>query len=181
MRILDALEYLDLQENVLAQQLREDLAEFLETIEYMLLNTEFHNMAIHARDWRTNHLEADHQFDQFIQSKAWEINSGDHLADYFEALRMRRDQLLALRDIYKEYLNVLSSIYSQNRDFASDIMNKFDFDTGLYLRAKDYEKARKEVIHAHKNRQHIEEKTEEKPVAAKAPRATRAKKTAVAI
>lgn len=180
MRILDALEYLDLQENVLSQQLREDLAEFLETIEYMLLNTEFHDMAIHARNWRTDHLEADHLFDQFIQSKAWEINSGDHVADYYEALRMRRDQLLALRDIYKEYLNVLSSIYSQNRDFASDIMKKFDFDTGLYLRAKDYEKARKEVIHAHRSRKQTQHE-ELVPKEDKAAKASKTKKHAIAI
>lgn len=178
MRILDALEYIDLDHNVHSTTLREDLLEFLETIEYMLLNTEFHEIALYARDWRLHNLAEDHLFDRFISEKAYEIASGNSEQDYFNALAMRRDQLLALRDVLKEYLNVLSSLYSQNREEAVDTMRQFDLNTGIYLRAMDYEKARKEVIHAHKHQKlhkdhHLPESVLETD---KKPRATRTRK-----
>lgn len=153
MRILDALEYLDYDLNVRSHELREDILEFLETIEYMLLNTEFHDIAMFARNWRSNHLDEHHLFDRFIQEKAWEIGSGDHVSDYYQALLMRRDQLLALRDVLKEYLNVLSMVYSQDREKAPSQMNLFDIHSGIVLRAQDYQRARDEVLQAKRQQQ----------------------------
>lgn len=186
MRILDALEYLDYDLNVRSQELREDVLEFLETIEYMLLNTEFHDMALFARNWRSNHLDEHHLFDRFIQEKATEIGSGDHLSDYFEALLMRRDQLLALRDVLKEYLNVLSTVYSQDRERAPHHMSQFDIHSGVLLRAQDYKRARDEVLEARRQKQNMGESIDRIEVQIfeeddkKKPKTTRAKKTAQA-
>jgi hypothetical protein len=177
MRILDALEYIDLDHNVYSTALREDLLEFLETVEYMLLNTEFHEIALYVRGWRLHNMAEDHLFDRFIREKAYEIASGNPEEDYYNALAMRRDQLLALRDVLKEYLNVLSSLYSQNREEVVNAMRQFDLNTGIYLRAIDYEKARKEVIHAHKNKLHKDHHAPESILETeKKPRVTKTRK-----
>ena len=185
MRILDALEYLDYDLNVRSQDLRKDVLEFLETIEYMLLNTEFHEIALFARNWRTSHLDEHHLFDRFIQEKAWEISSGDHVSDYYQALLMRRDQLLALRDVLKEYLNVLSLVYSQDRERAAEQMNAFDIHSGIFLRAQDYKRARDEVVTAKQKQSNPSDMFDKIEVEiieedAKKPKTQRAKKVAQA-
>lgn len=54
------------------------------------------NLNHFVRGWRETAVDSDERMEFFIQSKAVEIKSGDEKKDYFWALQIRHDQLIAL-------------------------------------------------------------------------------------
>ncbi len=142
MKPLNATEYLLDNNHVDIVSLREDLFDYFNTLHYMLSDTEFDHISRFARSWIDDHLADHDRLESSVRSKAREISSGDHVADYYLALLQRRDQLLAARDVFREYTSYLRDIFSEDRDVVINALQSFDFNGGIYLRALEYQKAR---------------------------------------
>jgi len=149
MKPLIADEYLDSRGTVDVIALREDLFDYFNTLHYMLSDTEFDQIAHFARDWIEEHLVDSERIDKSIRHKAHEMSSGDHFNDYYQALLIRRDQLLAARDVFREYTRNLRDIFTENRENVLESLQKFDFDQGIYLRAIEYHAARNELSNSY--------------------------------
>lgn len=142
MRPINPNEYILNNGQVDIVSLREDLFDYFNTLNYMLSDTEFDHISQFARSWIDSHLEDHAKLEASVKSKAHEISSGDHQADYYLALLQRRDQLLAARDVFREYTGYLRDIFSEDRDVVMKALQSFDFEGGIYLRALEYQKAR---------------------------------------
>lgn len=146
MKPLVAHEYMLPNNYVDLSALREDLYDYFNTLHYMLSDTEFDHISSFAKGWLDSHL-ADHSvLENSIRQKAYEISSGNSEADYFLALLQRRDQLLAARDVFREYTSLLRDIFSEQRESVLKQLSNFDFNEGIYLRALDYHKAREKAM-----------------------------------
>lgn len=139
-------EYLLSDGSIDVASLREDLFDYFNTLHYMLSDTEFDAIASHALGWIQDHLANHDVFERSVQSKAMEMSSGDHHADYYKALLLRRDQLLAARDVFREYTSKLREIFSDDRESVLQSLKRFDFDHGIYLRAVEYAQVRDEQL-----------------------------------
>jgi hypothetical protein len=146
MKSINANEYILTNGHVDIATLREDLYDYFNTLHYMLSDTEFDHISQFARSWIDSHLEDPSRIESSVRNKAVEIGSGDHIADYYLALLQRRDQLLAARDVFREYTSYLRDIFSEDRDLVMKALKAFDFDTGIYLRAIEYHKAREAAM-----------------------------------
>jgi hypothetical protein len=129
-----------------ASALREDLFDYFNTLHYMLSETEFDHISQFAKNWIDEHLADWDTFENSVKTKAWEINSGDHVGDYYQALLLRRDQLLAARDVFREYTRFLRDIFGDDRDNVMKALQNFNFDEGVYLRAKEYHEVRDSLM-----------------------------------
>ncbi len=146
MRELIVDEYLLPDGSVDVVALRDDLFDYFNTLHYMLSDTEFDMIASHALGWIQDHLKDGSVFDGSVQAKAHEMSSGDHHGDYYKALILRRDQLLAARDVFREYTSRLREIFSDDRENVIAALKQFDFETGIYLRATEYANARNQAM-----------------------------------
>jgi hypothetical protein len=146
MKPLVVTEYILDNGTVDAHSMREDLFDYFNTLHYMLSDTEFDHISQYAKQWISEHLSDSETFERSIKAKAWEMNSGDHLLDYYNALILRRDQLLAARDVFREYTRFLRDIFSEERDNVMNSLKSFDFDSGIYLRAQEYQHAREKLL-----------------------------------
>ncbi|MDQ3099576.1 MAG: hypothetical protein M3Q44_07580 [bacterium] len=146
MKSINVNEYILTNGHVDIASLREDLYDYFNTLHYMLSDTEFDHISQFARSWIDSHLENKSRIESSVKSKALEIASGDHVADYYLALLQRRDQLLAARDVFREYTSYLRDIFSEDRDLVMKALQAFDFDSGIYLRAIEYHKAREAAM-----------------------------------
>lgn len=144
-------EYIQPDGSVDVASLREDLFDYFNTLHYMLTDTEFDHIAQHALSWIQQHLSSHDVFDNSVQLKAFEMSSGDHHGDYYKALLMRRDQLLAARDVFREYTSRLREIFSDDRDAVLRSLQEFNFDDGIYLRAVAYAEARNQSMDDYEN------------------------------
>lgn len=146
MRQIIADEYIQPNGSIDIASLRNDLFDYFNTLHYMLSDTEFDLIARHALAWIQDHL-ADHSvFENSVRTKASEIASGDHHGDYYKALILRRDQLLAARDVFREYTSRLREIFSDDRENVLAALNAFNFEEGIYLRATEYAQARDQAL-----------------------------------
>jgi hypothetical protein len=146
MKPLVVTEYILDDGHIDTHTLREDLYDYFNTLHYMLSDTEFDHISQFAKQWINEHLSDHITFEQSVRAKAWELNSGDHLSDYYTALLLRRDQLLAARDVFREYTRFLRDIFSDERENVMKALKGFDFDKGIYLRAEEYQKAREKLL-----------------------------------
>lgn len=146
MRSINANEYILTNGHVDMITLRDDLHDYFNTLHYMLSDTEFDHISNFAKSWIESHLSDQDRLIASVRSKAHEISSGDHLADYYQALLQRRDQLLAARDVFREYTSYLRDIFSEDRNIVMNVLKSFDFDHGIYLRALEYQKAREAAV-----------------------------------
>lgn len=62
------------------------------------------------RGWINDHVDSDERMEFSIASKAAEISSGNEVYDYFHALMVRHDQLLACVEVFKEATENLAKI-----------------------------------------------------------------------
>lgn len=62
------------------------------------------NLDQFIKGWLSTAVESSERFEFFILSKAEEIASGDQQHDYFWALQIRHDQLVALVDVTDQWL-----------------------------------------------------------------------------
>ena len=139
-------EYIHPDGSVDVHALRQDLFDYFNTLHYMLSDTEFDTIAQHALGWLQDHLSTHEVFERSVRSKAYDISSGDHHADYYKALLIRRDQLLAARDVFREYTFKLRDIFTDQRDQVLESLKKFNFEEGIYLRAVEYSRAREQAL-----------------------------------
>ncbi len=185
MKPLNSNEYILTNGHVDLVSLREDLYDYFNTLHYMLSDTEFDHISQFAKSWINSHLEDHDRLESSIRSKASEIATGDHIADYYLALLQRRDQLLAARDVFREYTSYLRDIFSEDRDLVMSALQSFDFDSGIYLRALEYQKARESAERVYEQSLNKELADVERTIAesdsrmevADAPKKSHAKKT----
>lgn len=71
-------------------------------------------------DWIKESVASKESFEFFILSKAAELSSGDKIKDYFYALKIRNDQLLAFLFVCTESLNNINICYQKA---ASEVLN----------------------------------------------------------
>lgn len=81
---------------------------------YKNLILELTNLDKYIEKWITTAVDTDHRFEFFIASKAEEIKSGDAERDYFWALQIRHDQLVAVVRVISRLLEILSSWVNQD-------------------------------------------------------------------
>jgi hypothetical protein len=146
MKQIIADEYIQDDGSIDIASLRHDLFDYFNTLHYMLSDTEFDLIARHALGWIQDHLADHNVFEDSIRSKAREISSGDHHGDYYRALILRRDQLLAARDVFREYTSRLREIFSDDREQVLASLHAFNFEEGIYLRATEYAQARDQAV-----------------------------------
>ena len=101
--------------------------------------------------WLSSSVESLERFEFFIQAKAAEINSGDNLKDYFLALQMRHDQLVALVSV----LNTLSKhmdhwVVMKPENVLNDPVfmgiAQYSIEDQIYLEAKKIYQARQKLL-----------------------------------
>jgi hypothetical protein len=139
-------EYILPDNTVDTSSLREDLFDYFNTLHYMLSDTEFNHISDFAKDWMDSHLLTHDHLENSVKEKAHELSTGNDISDYFNALLIRRDQLLAARDVFREYTALLRDVFSEEREAVMKHLASFDFDKGVYLRAEEYHKAREKAL-----------------------------------
>lgn len=60
--------------------------------------------------WLNDHVDSEERMEFSIASKAAEISSGNEMFDYFQAMLVRHDQLLACVEIFKEATKNLAEL-----------------------------------------------------------------------
>ncbi len=146
MKSLNIEEYIVSGNKINSESLRKDLYDYFNTLHYMLSDTEFDQISAYAKGWIDANLLTPEHFENSIRSKAHDISSGNDLTDYYHALLIRHDQLLAARDVFREYTSLLRGIFSDEREGVIKKLKVFDFDNGIYLRAIEYQKNRESLF-----------------------------------
>lgn len=72
-------------------------------------------------EWMEDHVDSKEDFDFSVQAKAVEINSGNQDYDYFMALLIRHDQLLATVLVYEEVIKKFETILQIHEKNLADI------------------------------------------------------------
>jgi hypothetical protein len=100
--------------------------------------------------WQQESVETAERFEFFIRTKAAEISSGNMDQDYYDALMIRNDQLLASCDVFSQCLDHIKAcvtlpasevITSPNFLFFADK----DIDTLIYETAERYYEVRRSM------------------------------------
>jgi len=114
---------------------------------YKNLLQEFQNLNKYIDKWITTTVDNPNRFEFFIASKAEEISSGDEEKDYFWALQIRHDQLIAVIRVISRLLEIITTWVSQDpKTVLDDPLFQGLIDTSLeeqiYLEAENIHKQR---------------------------------------
>lgn len=72
------------------------------------LETQIHNLPQYINQWIQTAVDSPERLEFFVSAKAEEIKSGDQNKDYFWALQIRHDQLIAIVRVLSRLLNELN-------------------------------------------------------------------------
>ena len=82
-----------LHQVIVSSYLDEDKQSLLE------VEAQINGLPLFIETWIKTAVESPERFEMFIKIKAAEVGSGDEKHDYYEALLIRHDQLVALREV----------------------------------------------------------------------------------
>lgn len=119
--------------------------------EYRSLENQLHNLPKYIDAWIKKTVDTNERLEFFIASKAEEIKSGDAQHDYFWALQIRHDQLIAIVRVISRLLDVISKwVQLEPRDVIEDPLFQGLVETNLeeqiYLEAENIHKQRSKHI-----------------------------------
>ncbi len=108
------------------------------------------NLDKFVKGWVTTSVETPERFEFFVLSKAEEIASGDQQHDYFWALQIRHDQLVALVEVLTEYVKLVEELIRRSpKDVVDEKRLKGLADKSMeelvYFRAEKINKDRNKV------------------------------------
>lgn len=100
--------------------------------------------------WEKESVESDQRFDFFIVSKASELASGDEVKDYYHALLIRHDQLLAVVEVFQEAINFLEEIVTNEIKYVPNssqinFFSKWSVEKRIFITAENFYKLRKDL------------------------------------
>lgn len=115
--------------------------------EHLRVEEELLTLPKYIDNWIETALDSEERLDFFISAKAEEIRSGDQFRDYFWALQVRHDQLVALVKVLTtliDHLNRWSTMLPE--DVIADPVWKglldYSIDKQIYLEAENIHKKR---------------------------------------
>ena len=73
------------------------------------------HLPMFAKQWVETALDSKERFDFFVMTKAQEIGSGDNDKDYFWALTIRHDQIIALVRVLRLLIERLEALVKKSR------------------------------------------------------------------
>lgn len=112
---------------------------------------EIKDLPTRLTNWLKDSVEDSSRFEIFVILKAGELSSGDKDYDYYYALMIRHDQLLAACSIFRQSLANIQSIFKVEdpkniiNDPAFTYFADYTFDEKIYLTAQNIFDARKKM------------------------------------
>lgn len=101
-----------LKENEILWQQLHDKSAISEKPELVKASNAIQKIPIEIDFWEREGVESQERFEFFILSKAAELNSGDQNRDYYHAMLIRHDQLLAVTFVLKQSVKHLQNCLS---------------------------------------------------------------------
>ena len=101
--------------------------------------------------WIQNSVETSERFEFFISTKAEEIQSGDQKHDYFWAMQIRHDQLIALLKVLETLLKhikawTLLEPEKVVEDSVFQGLKEYSIEDQIYLEAENIHRQRKDML-----------------------------------
>lgn len=100
--------------------------------------------------WVKTSVDSTERFEFFIQTKASEIRSGDEPKDYFWALQIRHDQLVALvkvltdlTDVIKKWVQMKPAKVVADEEYAK--LKEYEVEDRIFFEAEKINKNRKKM------------------------------------
>jgi hypothetical protein len=108
--------------------------------------------------WMTTALDSAERFEFFIMTKAHELNSGDQQKDYYWALQIRHDQLVALVRVMEMLLDKMKLWVSLRPDQVFDDpvfagLTEYNVEQQIFLEAERIYKERQTLAGTDRNAQ----------------------------
>src|SRR5690606_33816058 len=106
-----------------------------------------HHLPQYIESWIARSVDSNERFEFFIAAKAEEIKSGDQSRDYFWALQIRHDQLIAVVRVSSRLIEVLQKWITQSPDEVIDDelfhgLVETNLEEQIYLEAENIHKQR---------------------------------------
>lgn len=127
------------------------LEDQLEKDKALNLETQLRNLPQYVDQWIQTSVDTTERLEFFISAKAEEIKSGDQQKDYFWAMQIRHDQLVAvvrvLSKLYNElnqWINLQPSMVVDEPVFQG--LLDYSIEDQIYLEAENIQKTRAEKI-----------------------------------
>lgn len=116
-----------------------------------VVETQLKTLPVFIAKWMEMSVDSAERLDFFIASKAEEIKSGDRVRDYFWALQIRHDQLIALVRVLDRLLSVLRDWVKAAPDKVLDDpvfagLCEYSIEDQVYLEAETIHKLRKKIV-----------------------------------
>lgn len=116
----------------------------------LAVESQLKNLNNFVRTWISTAVESSEAFEFFIQTKATEIRSGDEKKDYFWALQIRHDQLIALVGVTTEIIKLMEEwVAKQPSEVVKDEkfveMTKRNVEQRVYYEAEEIQHKREEM------------------------------------
>ena len=118
--------------------------------EFMGLESELKTLPMFFRGWLNTAVESEERFEFFIQTKATEVRSGDEVKDYFWALQIRHDQLVALVEegvavvqMMKTCVGMKVEEVLEAREFVA--RSKIKIEERIYIKAQQIQAQREQM------------------------------------
>ena len=101
--------------------------------------------------WIATALDSPERLEFFVLSKAEEIKSGDQQRDYFWALQIRHDQLVALVDVLRALAAHLHRYVKMDptsviNDATFQGLTEYGIEKQIYLEAENIHKHREKIV-----------------------------------
>jgi hypothetical protein len=122
-----------------------------ERAELLRIESQITHLSELVQSWINMSVESPERFECFITSKAKEINSGDEKRDYFWALQIRHDQLVAVVRVMETLIGhmqrwVEGEVESMLGDGVFLGLGKYGIDDQIYLEAEKVKQERDLMI-----------------------------------
>src|SRR5690606_25371296 len=118
---------------------------------YLEVLNEIDTLPKYIQSWIDKSVDSPERFEFFVGSKAEEISTGDEKKDYFWAMQIRHDQLIAVTRVIGRLLEIIekwvvldpAAIY-QEEVFQG--LSEYSIEKQVYLEAENIHKSRQESL-----------------------------------
>lgn len=121
-----------------------------EKMSYRKVEKQIENLKSYITGWKETSVSSEERFEFFVQTKASEIKSGDQMRDYFWALQIRHDQLVALVTVIGRLINQIEIWVKMKTSEVLDDpiyvgLGEYSLEDQVYLEAANIHKKRKKM------------------------------------
>ena len=120
---------------------------------YLNVLSQLRHLPDFIKQWKVTAVDSEARFDFFVISKAEEIKSGNEKHDYFWALQIRHDQLVALVRMVdelmkhiREWVELPAKVVIEDAIFQG--LTDYSLEDQIYLEAENIHKKRESMINS---------------------------------